>query len=98
MHLLYTAGMLLKETIEDLEWTAIGSNNSTVEVCMQRQPRRLLFTAQAAGSLQVSFRKCHSHCSAFASHQSLPCSKYKGGLLQSAVTALSACRWFDAEV
>ena len=47
------AGMLLKEMIEDLEWTAVGSNNSTVEVCMQRQPRRLLFTAQAAGSLQV---------------------------------------------
>ena len=51
----FSAGMLLKETIEDLEWTAIGSNNSTVEVCMQRHPRRLLFTAQAAGSLQVSF-------------------------------------------
>lgn len=47
------AGMLLKEMIEDLEWTAVGSNNSTVEVCMQRQPRRLLFTAQAAGTLQV---------------------------------------------
>ena len=48
------AGMLLKEMIEDLEWTAVGSNNSTVEVCLQRQPRRLLFIAQAAGSLQVS--------------------------------------------
>jgi hypothetical protein len=48
-----TVGSLLKETIEDLEWTAIGSNNSTVEVHMQRQPRRLSFTAQAAGSLQV---------------------------------------------
>ena len=50
----YTAGTLLKESIEDLEWTAIGSNNSTVEICLQRQPRRLFFTAQAAGSLQVS--------------------------------------------
>ncbi|DBB03695.1 TPA: hypothetical protein ACH3X3_011014 [Trebouxia sp. C0006] len=48
-------GSLLKETIEDLEWTAIGSNNSTVEVLMQRQPRRLSFTAQAAGSLQIDF-------------------------------------------
>ncbi|KAL3155870.1 hypothetical protein ABBQ32_012873 [Trebouxia sp. C0010 RCD-2024] len=48
-----TSGMLLKEMIEDLEWTAVGSNNSTVEVCMQRQPRRLLFTAQAAGTLQI---------------------------------------------
>lgn len=56
-----TAGMLLKEMIEDLEWTAIGSNNSTVEVCLQRQPRRLLFTAQAAGSLQVS--QGWFHCS-----------------------------------
>ena len=51
---LCATGLLLKEMIEDLEWTAVGSNNSTVEVCMQRQPRRLLFTAQAAGSLQVS--------------------------------------------
>lgn len=48
-------GSLLKETIEDLEWTAVGSNNSTVEVYMQRQPRRLVFTAQAAGSLQVCY-------------------------------------------
>ncbi|DBA97029.1 TPA: hypothetical protein ACH3X3_012910 [Trebouxia sp. C0006] len=48
-------GLLLKETIEDLEWTAIGSNNSTVEVLMQRQLRRLSFTAQAAGSLQIDF-------------------------------------------
>lgn len=54
----YAAGVLLKEVIEDLEWTAIGSNNSTVEVCMHRQPRRLLFTAQAAGSLQVSQLDC----------------------------------------
>lgn len=51
--LLGLVGSLLKETIEDLEWTAIGSNNSTVEVLMQRQPHRLSFTAQAAGSLQV---------------------------------------------
>ncbi|KAA6417208.1 MAG: hypothetical protein FRX49_12806 [Trebouxia sp. A1-2] len=50
-----TIGSLLKETIEDLEWTAIGSNNSTVEVRMQRQPCRLSFTAQAAGSLQIDF-------------------------------------------
>ena len=48
-----TEGALLKECIEDLEWTAIGSNSSSVEVCMQRQPRRLFFRAQAAGSLQV---------------------------------------------
>lgn len=48
-------GSFLKETIEDLEWTAIGSNNSTVEVLIQRQPRKLSFTAQAAGSLQVDF-------------------------------------------
>lgn len=50
---LHSAGALLKESIEDLEWTAIGSSSSSVEVCMQRQPRRLSFTAQAAGSLQV---------------------------------------------
>ena len=50
---LHSAGALLKETIEDLEWTATGSNNSSVEVYMQRQPRRLFFSAQAAGSLQV---------------------------------------------
>lgn len=49
------SGTLLKESIEDLEWTAIGSNNSTVEICLQRQPRRLFFTAQAAGSLQIEF-------------------------------------------
>lgn len=57
----YTAGTLLKESIEDLEWTAIGSNNSTVEICLQRQPRRLFFTAQAAGSLQVSLIPCVLH-------------------------------------
>ena len=57
--LLHSAGALLKEAIEDLEWTAIGSNNSSVEVCMQRQPRRLFFSAQAAGSLQVSCKTYH---------------------------------------
>ena len=64
---MHSAGSLLKEAIEDLEWTALGSSNSAVQIHMQRSPRRILFSGEGAGKLQV----CPVTQSCCASNQSL---------------------------
>lgn len=41
---------MLKEAVDDLEWAAVGgaqAARASVQLCMRRDPRRLLFLARS---------------------------------------------------
>jgi len=70
-----SAGALLKEAIDDLEWAAAGghqSARSAVHLVLRRDPKALTLFAKGAGELKVrpldrriissSLSRCHAEC------------------------------------